>query len=618
MCRDLLHILHPLDAAHQRCYNSGSHGNCRNTDPLLSSSNLGWIALGRQPSLFALATSESEPLSNFGWKEGGTMESPTRFLAGQVSILVAALLAVVWNSGAQITARPAIADLSPNAAAAGTPDLTLTVTGTGFVPAAPSPYAGPLPGAGSLVQWNDNLLKTTYQSDTKLTAVVPAQSLTTPARVSVSVVNPGQLVSNAVTFIVNGAGSGGTSLPLAIATAVALPNGTVGAAYIQTLTAAGGSPPYTWSIGTGSLPPNLTLMSSTGLITGTPTTPGTFSFTAQVTDSVKAISVKGLSLTITSPGTVALAIATPSSLPDAIAARPYSQTLTASGGTPPYSWSIVDGLLPPGLRLDSSSGLAFGTAVVPGTFNFTVQVSDSARSLSIKSLVIVVAPLPPLLAIATPAPLPGGTVGQAYSTTLSAVGGKPPYVWALKAGSLPAGLILDSSAGLISGIPTVAGTSNLTAQVTDADRATASSAYVLTIDPRVSISAVLNAASLLPGPISPGVLISIFGSEIGPATPVNLRLNSSGSVDTLLADTRVLVDGLASPLISVQARQINTVVPYRVAGRATYVVEVEFQGVRSKGFVVTGAGSSPAVFTRDSSGKGPGAILNEDGTRNSV
>src|SRR5207237_10750998 len=116
--------------------------------------------------------------------------------------------------------------------------------------------------------------------------------------------------------------------------------------------------------------------------------------------------------------------------------------------------------------------------------------------------------------------------------------------WALGSGSLPVGLILDSSAGLIRGVPTAAGAYRFYAVVTDRAKAAAGSEFTLTINSPGAISAVVNGASFLSGPLAPGTIISIFGSDIGPVAGVGFQLNSSGQVATLLGGSRVLFDGV--------------------------------------------------------------------------
>ncbi len=246
--------------------------------------------------------------------------------------------------------------------------------------------------------------------------------------------------------------------PLTVTTS-SLPWGTVGVAYNQTLAATGGLTPYTWSITLGDLPAGLTLNISTGVISGTPTTAGTFNSTVQVQDANAATSTKSLSIVIYN----ALSITT-GSLPASYEINVYSQTLTATGGLTPYTWSIASGNLPAGLTL-SSGGVISGTLTTAGTSNFTVRVQDANAVASTKSLSIVIYNA---LSITTSS-LPAGYVGAAYSQTLAATGGLTPYTWSIMSGSLPAGLTLNSSTGVISGTPTATGTSSFTVRVTDAN-----------------------------------------------------------------------------------------------------------------------------------------------------
>ena len=164
----------------------------------------------------------------------------------------------------------------------------------------------------------------------------------------------------------------------------------MGIPYNQTLTASGGTTPYSWSIPAGLLPPGLALDPATGIISGTPTTAGIFSFTVRVTDDAGATEARTLYITIVNPAPTI----TTSSLPDGEVGIPYNQTLTASGGTTPYSWSIPAGLLPPGLALDPATGIISGTPTTAATSNFTVQVTDNAGSAATRPLSITINPAP--------------------------------------------------------------------------------------------------------------------------------------------------------------------------------------------------------------------------------
>ena len=161
--------------------------------------------------------------------------------------------------------------------------------------------------------------------------------------------------------------------PISITT-VSLPNAVMNAAYSRTLTAVGGTLPYTWSIIGGSFPAGLTLTDG-GIISGTPTTTGTFSFVVQVSDAGNPTlsASKSLSLVIVQPISI-----TTVSLPNAITNVAYSRTLTAAGGTAPYTWSLTGGSLPPGLTL-TGGGIISGTPTTTGSFSFTAQVRDAGN-----------------------------------------------------------------------------------------------------------------------------------------------------------------------------------------------------------------------------------------------
>lgn len=279
---------------------------------------------------------------------------------------------------------------------------------------------------------------------------------------------------------------------LAITTTAALPNATLNAAYSQTLAAVGGTPPYTWSVTSGALPAGLTL-SAAGAITGTPTSAGTFSFTAVVKDSASASAAQQFTLIVAGGLTI-----TTTSLPGGKAGTPYSQVLAASGGTPPYTFARTSGSLPPGIAL--SGATLSGTPTTTGSYTFTVQVTDSASATATQQFTIAITGL----AITTAATLPSAAVGTAYSVTLAAAG-TPPYTWSAQ-GALPAGLTLDASSGTISGTPTAGGSSSVTIQVTDSTQATASTDFTLFVlsGSFTGISGTVTSDEQLSGTVAPG------------------------------------------------------------------------------------------------------------------
>jgi uncharacterized protein (TIGR03437 family) len=136
--------------------------------------------------------------------------------------------------------------------------------------------------------------------------------------------------------------------------------------------------------------------------------------------------------------------------------------------------------------------------------------------------------------------------------------------------------------------------------------------------PQFSSAGVVHAASFATGAIAPGEIIAIFGSGMGPDTLVQLLLNASGLVDTTLAGTRVLFDGVPAPLIYSWNKQLAVVVPYSVAAKSSVQVTVEYSGIVSAPVTMLVTPSAPGIFTMDVSGTGQGAILNQDGTINSA
>ena len=311
-----------------------------------------------------------------------------------------------------------------------------------------------------------------------------------------------------------------TPAVLAIAT-TSLPNGTVNQAYSRPVQASGGTPPLTWNIvaGTGTLPPGLSLNSTTGVISGTPTTAGTSSFTVRVADARGQSDTQALSITIsTAPPPPNPPNITTTTLPGGTVGQPYSQPVQVTGGTGALAWSIVAGNLPAGLNLDQTNGAISGTPAAAGTSPFTVQVADSGGLSDTQALSITInQPAPPPSPSITTTSLPAGTIGQAYNQTLRATGGTGGLTWSIVAGNLPAGLNLDQPTGVISGTPTVpAGTSSFTVRVADAAGQDDTQALSITIN--------------LPAP--PNITTTTLpGGTVG--QPYTQTLQATGGIGTL-------------------------------------------------------------------------------------
>src|SRR6266851_2568237 len=167
---------------------------------------------------------------------------------------------------------------------------------------------------------------------------------------------------------------------------------------------------------------------------------------------------------------------------------PYNASLVASGGAPPYRWSVDSTSLPRGLSL-SSSGILSGTGTAAGSANVIFTVRDSiADSISRAIAVAVTAASAAPLTITSTASLPSATVRSPYNFSATATGGVPPYTWSVPTGGLTSGLTL-SAAGILSGTPTTAGSTTPSLLVTDSTGATASAPVHITINPSPAINA---------------------------------------------------------------------------------------------------------------------------------
>ena len=230
-----------------------------------------------------------------------------------------------------------------------------------------------------------------------------------------------------------------------------------------------------------------------------------------------------------------------SSLPPGIRGLAFNQLFTATGGTPPYTWSET-GALPTGLTF-TTAGVLSGTPGSTGITTLAWTVTDSASATQSVSVPLTISAQ---LLISTNS-LPGGTVSTAYSQAVSASGGNLPFTCSISAGSLPVGLSLSANSGgcLIAGTPTGPGTANFTVKIADSTAAanggpsTYSQALSMAVGPAISITPTTLANGLLKtayastsfsatGGAAPYTWSVVWGS-----LPAGMPLSSGGTLSNM-------------------------------------------------------------------------------------
>jgi len=339
-------------------------------------------------------------------------------------------------------------------------------------------------------------------------------------------------------------------------------------------------------------------------------------------------------------------------------ATPASLTFTQSiGGSQPASQTITIAGVPAGTTIGALATVLNGTGWLPQPVvsGNTVTVSPNGSQLTqgaYQGVVTVIVPgagnsplyIPVTLSVG-PAPtlsvtptsvsftyvsgsaaLPaaqtvqlssnGSVTFNALFTPAASIANRGNFIIVTPAsGTAPSTLTLAVNGSIVPTLPP--GTYSGTVTVSSPNIASLTVNVTLTVSaaPPPVIMAITNAASIQAGPISPGEIVSIFGSNVGPATPpggVLFSLTPSGMVPTTLGGVTVTFNGVAAPLLFVNALQINAIVPYEIAGQTTANVVVMFGGSNSAQLQTSVVDTRPAIFSLTQGGSGQGAILNQD------
>ena len=482
------------------------------------------------------STAGSANISNYLWKSNGTQFCTTNPCTAPFSTPSNSITLTVTDQNGNVSSAsglvlvnqqvPTLAitttALSPSTATVGAAYSSQAMTATGGT----TPYGWSLPSGPSWLSMNPTtgILSGTPPSGTATGTVNLAVGIHDSASSPQSTSKPLSLTLNPV-----------ASATLAItATALSPSTATMGTAYSsQAMTATGGTTPYTWSI--SGAPNGVTMNPMTGVLSGTPTGSGTFSLMIGIHDSSspqQTIS-KAFPLTV-NPAVVALSI-TSTGLSPAMATDGTAYTaaaMTASGGAPPYTWSVSG--QPSGLSMNPTSGVLSGTPTATGTFNLTVGVHDnnSPQRTASQGFTLTVSPQQttgPTAAFTmaasgvSPVSAPGtltvsaaaGSSASVNFTSTSTQGSSAivSYIWKSNGVQICVGSTTTCTVGF-----TTPNTSTITLTVTDNNGKTSSPAQG---------TLVVNAATPIITKVSPNPLPALSGMQPFTITGVNLPANTS-------------------------------------------------------------------------------------------
>lgn len=405
----------------------------------------------------------------------------------------------------------------------------------------------------------------------------------------------------------------------------------VGSNYLDIVSATGGSGSKTFAVTVGALPPGLVL-SSSGTVSGSPTTPGTYNFTVTATDAANATGTKAFSIVIIGPPTVT----TPTSASITATTVTLGGNLTTENGATTQSRGVVYALTATNANLQfGGTGVTSATTSGSGTGVFSVNVTGltAGAAYSFKAYATnatgigytavgtftTTAAIPITI---SPTALPGGTVGAALSQAITASGGTGAITFA--ATTLPAGLTLTSG-GFFSGTPTTAGTFNFTVTATDTAAATATRAYSFVVGAAaplaITAAALPNAVvgtagysqaivatggtgtvtfNTTGGALPPGLSITLGGLIVGTATTAgtyNFTVSAIDSIATIASRAFSIVVTAPSALVIATTTLTSAIV--NVPGYSQTIAVTGATGTTT--FAVT-SGTLPTGLTLSSTG----------------
>lgn len=364
-------------------------------------------------------------------------------------------------------------------------------------------------------------------------------------------------------------------------------------------------------------------------VTADPTnlTPGTYDGTVTLTTASGVVTQIAVTFIVASPSgavtispsTLAFAYTQGGALPATQALQiTGSQSFTASATTSTGTW----------LAVTPSSGTGNASLIVsvtpaglaPGAYSGSITITPAGGVAQTVAVTLTVSTAG--LLAAAPNPLAFtyavGTSPPAAQTVSVTSTGAPAAFTATAASSSGWLSVTQSATTTPATLTVTANPANLGAGsysgsiVLSSSSGTAQLNIIVTITVTAAlpvIGSVVNAASYLEGGVSPGEIVTIFGTALGPATAVEATIDSQGLIATTLADVTVTFNGYPAPILYASATQINAIVPYELAGTSNVSMESVFGSARSNSVALVVMPSVPGIFSANASGQGPGAIL---------
>ncbi len=542
-----------------------------------------FTATGTTPITWSISSGAAPTGLTLNGSSGILSGTPTA--TGSFSFVVQAANGTLPNATQNVTITISAATVAPAITSTAPPNGTVgtaysrTFTASGTTPITWSVASGTVP-IGLTLSATSGVLSGTPTTAGSFSFVVQAANGTLPnATQNVTIVIAAATVAPVIT----------SSTPA---------NGTTGSAYSHSFTASG-TTPITWSITSGVAPTGLTLNASSGILSGTATATGSFSFVVQAGNGSLPNATQNVTIVINAA--TAGPVITSSAPPSSITGSAYSHSFTASGTTP-ITWSITSGATPTGLTLNASSGVLSGTPTTVGSFSFVVQAANGTLPNATQNvtITIVAATVAPVITSSAP---PNGTTTTAYSHSFTA-SGTTPITWSVTSGALPAGLVLNAASGALSGTPTTAGSFAFTVQAANGTLPNATQAYTIIIALRLvapTISVAINPATIFVGGNAIGT-VTISNTNTTPLTANAFTFPyAPGLVNAAVPNTSSTCAGAnttAVPGAGSYSQTTSFTIPASgscsFTSAITSAIAGTYTGPIPAGLIVTSAGSSPA------------------------